>query len=57
MRELIGWGVAELRRGDEHDVYRNRWFAQAVEALLKSETVQGHWSLIFSSLAEAPPQC
>jgi DNA-binding HxlR family transcriptional regulator len=45
MRELIGWGGAEMRRGVERDVYRNRWFAQAVEALLKSETVSE--SLVF----------
>ena len=48
MRELIGWGVAEMRRGVEHDVYRNRWSAQAVEALLKSDGVRvtGLWSSV-----------
>lgn len=40
MGELIRWGAAEMEpRGPGEDLYRNRWFSQALEALIVGEAV------------------
>jgi DNA-binding HxlR family transcriptional regulator len=40
MHELIRWGAAEMEpRGPGEDVYRNRWFSQALEALIPPAAV------------------
>jgi DNA-binding HxlR family transcriptional regulator len=39
MKELIRWGAGEMEAGPDGEVYRNRWFSQALEALIPPEAV------------------